>query len=344
MKEITVNKRKYTARLLGCIVLFGLLLSLLTACGSGGEQETQTATATRSAFYFDTVIDLEITGENAEELAGGCIRICQEMEDTLSAQKEGSELYELNHRSEQSVEVSDDLAACIESGLGYSAMSDGLFDITILPVRDLWDFTGEDPQVPSDGDLKAAVKKVDYRKVHVSGNTVTFDSPDTQIDLGGIAKGYISMKLRTYLRENGCTNALINLGGNVSAIGENPSGRPWKIGIQTPFAARGTVLEALENTDTCNVTSGTYERYFEKDGVRYHHLLDPFTGYPADTGLNQVTVVTDNDVEADALSSICLLMGREKAEEFLRENISDVRVQFVDTQNQTVWYPSETEE
>ncbi|MGN0362252.1 MAG: FAD:protein FMN transferase [Bilifractor sp.] len=324
--------------------------SLLSGCtlpsglSGGAASSSGTQVAEDAGTYFDTVIDIRVYGAQAEKLLKGCFSICEDMENTLSAQKESSELYKLNHRSTDSVTVSDDLAACIREGLAYGAMSEGTFDITIYPVKELWDFEGDtdDPVIPDDTSISKALQKVDYTKVHVKGNTVTFDSPDTMIDLGGIAKGYISLKLKDYLKQNGCTSAMINLGGNVSVLGSKPDGSPFIVGIQKPFAERGEVLTTVDAEDESVISSGVYERYFRKNGKLYHHILDPKTGYPADTSLNQATVIGTDDVLGDALSTICILLGRENAEELIRNNDLDVTVLFTDTDNQVTAFPEKS--
>lgn len=324
--------------------------------GTGSSEDTALVTTGTGAdddpmewsgMYFDTVISIRLYGDKAAEWMQGCADLCSHMENTLSAQKETSELYQVNHRTEQTVTVSDDLAACIEEGLKYSEMSDGAFDITILPVKDLWDFedSSHEGTVPDDKDIQEQLKKVDYTKVHLDGNELSFDSPDTMLDLGGIAKGYISGKLKDYLTKEGCQSALINLGGNVRAIGTKPDGTDWTVGIQTPFDDRGTVLTTVSTADDSVISSGIYERYFKKDGKIYHHILDPRTGYPAETDLNQVTVLGEDDAAGDALATIGIVLGQEGMKDFLQKNhLTDTEtVLFTDKDNAYTWYPSAPE-
>lgn len=322
--------------LLSVFVIAGLLSagSILTGFGKKTAKE-----ASGTGVYFDTVVDIRIVDPNADELLQGCFDLCEEAEKTLSAHRKDSELYLLNHRSEQTVEVSEELAECIACGIEYGELSDGKFDITILPLREIWDFESEDPEVPSEEEIKDALKKVDYRKVHADGREITFDDPETQIDLGGIAKGYISRTLKEWLEEQGCTSALINLGGNVSVLGTKPDGSDWKVGIQEPFADRGTVLEVVGISSGCVISSGTYERYFEQDGKTYHHILDPATGWPVETELQQASVVGEDDVLCDAFSTICILTGREKAEQLAEDSGLNVRIFFVGEDHEGEWYP-----
>ena len=371
------EKRKEMPRraaLQRCGWLVLILICILCGCSAGTKQKRAGENeSSGTGVYFDTVVDVRIFGENADELLQGCFDLCEEAEKTLSAHRDDSELYRLNHRLEQaeneqaeneqdeneqavskqvegiqeegsrtepqSFEVSEELASCIGRGLEYAELSGGKFDITILPLRELWDFESEDASVPAPEEIEQALAKVDYRKVHVDGTTVTFDDPETQIDLGGIAKGYISAKLKNWLKEQGCTSALINLGGNVSVLGTKPDGSSWNVGIQEPFADRGTVFETVEIDSGCVISSGTYERYFEQDGTLYHHILDPETGCPVITDLQQASVVGEDDVLCDAFSTICILEGREEAERIAGENGLDVKIFFVGDNHRGIWFP-----
>ena len=322
-----VKTAAYVTACILCMILF-------TSCGNRVRE------ASGTGMYFDTVIDIRICDPDADRLLKECFDICREMELTLSAQDKESELYRLNHRTEQQAEVSEDLAECIRRGLEFGEISGGAFDITILPLREIWDFEGEDPAVPSQEAIEEALKKVDYRRVHVQNTTVRFDDPETQIDLGGIAKGFISARLKAFLEEQGCTSALINLGGNVSAIGTKPDGSGWIVGIQEPFADRGTVFDTVEIHGGCVISSGTYERYFTENNVKYHHILDPQTGYPAETELEQASVSGEDDVLCDAFSTVCILLGKEQAEQIVKEQNWDLDILFIDHTHTGEWFRS----
>ena len=321
------------------IVLFlAAAAFLLPAAGCASRTPRE---ASGTGMYFDTVVDIRIVDRRADVLLQECFDLCRDAELVLSAHDEDSELYRLNHRTEQEAEVSQELAGCIAQGLAYGELTDGAFDITVLPLRELWDFESEDPKVPNEEDIQAALKHVDYRAVSVDGTTVSFSDPETQIDLGGIAKGYISARLKGFLEEEGCTCALINLGGNVSALGTKPDGSRWVVGIQEPFADRGTVLETVEIDHGCVISSGTYERCFEENGRLYHHILDLTTGCPAETDLQQATVIGEDDVFCDAFSTTCILLGREKAEQLAAESGKEIRILFVDGEGNRNWYGGE---
>jgi thiamine biosynthesis lipoprotein len=194
--------------------------------------------------------------------------------------------------------------------------------------------------VPKDEDIQRERKRVDYRRVSVKGNEVVFSSPDTRIDLGGIAKGYISGKLKEYLQGKGCTSAMINLGGNVSAIGKKTDGSPWIVGIQKPFSERGEILTTVQAADQAVISSGIYERYFRANGAFYHHIIDPQTGYPAKSDLNQVTIIGTDDTACDALATIGIVLGREKTEKLTGKLKTPVKVLFTGKKNELEWYPS----
>lgn len=298
----------------------GLMLSvlfLMTACT--GVKESKQELFSRSGFYFDTNITIKVYDEQGEALLKKCFSLCNELEHIFSRTLQDSELYQVNHRVSDEVVISDHLAAVIALGLEYGEKTGGAFDITICPVADLWDFKSENPGVPAQEDIVAAVKKVDYRKVHLSDNTLTFDSKNTMIDLGAIAKGYAADQIKELLLEEGVESAVINLGGNVQTIGSKPDGKPWYVGIQKPFSPSGEILTVVEVADQSVVSTGTYERYFELDGVKYHHVLNPKTGYPVMADLDQITIVCEQSALADVLSTSCLLIEEEQAKVLLED-------------------------
>ncbi|MDD3339988.1 MAG: FAD:protein FMN transferase [Lachnospiraceae bacterium] len=299
--------------------LLAMLLPVLAVTGCGAKTTSEEQLVSKSGFYFDTSISLQIYSEQGEALLEKCFSLCAELEKTFSRTLETSELYKVNHRSSDTVEVSDDLAKVIRVGLDYGDLSDGVLDITIAPVTDLWDFKSQEHHLPAEADIQAALAKVDYKKVHLDGTTLTFDSPDTMLDLGAVAKGYCADRLKEYLTSQGVKSGLINLGGNVLTLGSKPDGSDWNVGIQKPFADRGVVERTVSVTDKSVVSSGIYERYFELDGVLYHHVLDPATGYPVKTDLAETTIVTDASVYGDAMSTICLLKGKDGANAFIEK-------------------------
>lgn len=314
---------------LSIMIAVSLTVVLLSGCSSfyaGNKDEEKLVSDT--GFYFDTVIQLSIVHDNGEVLLDECFLMCQELENIFSKTKEDSELYKVNHRTENQLVVSDDLAYVIGLGLEYGELTEGAFDITICPLSDLWDFKSENPVIPSEEEIRNSLEKIDYRKVHLEKkdenenqkNILTFEEDYTMLDLGAIAKGYAADKLKSYLTAQGVESGYINLGGNVLTIGVKTNGESWNIGIQEPFADRGTVLETVEVNDQSVVSSGIYERYFEMDGKIYHHVLNPKTGYPVETDLDQITVVCDESAVGDVVSTSCLLLGEESAKALMEES------------------------
>ena len=283
---------------------------------------------TAANFFFDTVISLRITAdENGQELLNHCMDMCRNYEHIFSRTDESSELYAVNHRDTDTVEVSDELAYLIGVGLEYYEISEKKFDITVAPLSDLWDFKSPDASIPDAEDIAKEAAKVDASKVHLDGNTLSFDSRDTMIDLGALVKGYAADEMAAYLKSEGVSSGLINLGGNVLTIGSKPDGSMWRIGIRKPFDS-DAIIDTVEVSDQTVVSSGVYERYFEQDGVIYHHILDPDTGYPIENGIWGDSIICSSSLQGDALSTTCLALGVEKASELI-ESLDGVEAVFI---------------
>jgi len=300
-------------------------LYMLSGCKNSGAEMIST-----TEFFFDTIITISIENENSSSSAflNQCFTMCKQIEDTFSRTKEGSELYNINHRKDNTVTVSDEMAYLISEGLKYYEVSDGVFDITIAPVLELWDFKSDDAVVPDEKSLAAAVAKVGASKIHLKGNQLTFDDSDTQIDFGALAKGYTADRLKEYLKRQNVTSGIINLGGNVLTIGKKPNGDLWNVGVQKPFDARNSVITTIPVDGKSVVSAGIYERYFEQDGFRYHHIIDPTTGYPVQNNLWQVTIISDESLVGDALSTICILLGYDQADKLIN-TLEGVDAKFV---------------
>lgn len=319
--------------LLSSAAFSGCSLKANTAENSdAGSQEPVSATAIK----LNTAVTVTIYDSQDRELLTECMNLCDKYEKIFSRTASDSELYQLNHReltpvagTEDTFQVSDPLAELIRKGLYYSELSEGAFDIAIEPLTSLWDFTAEDPQVPENRLIQEALTKCDYHNVSVSDNNeVILKTEDTAIELGAIAKGYIADRLKDYLISQGVKSAIINLGGNVLCIGGKPDDSSFKIGIQKPFADRSETIAVMDIKDKSVVSSGVYERCFEQDGTLYHHLLNPRTGYPYDNGLIAVTIISDESVDGDALSTTCFALGLEDGMK-LAESLDNVQAFFV---------------
>ena len=317
-----LSRRLFTRLALFSLPLLGLTGCESSAAQSGTDAATQTdasAAATTASdstevnsitlFVFDTVV--QISAQCSQELLDKVSQRCTFFENKFSRTVEGSDIWNINHAKGSPVEVEPQTAECITRALEFAQASGGLFDITIGAVSSLWDFV--EGVKPSDQAIAAALTHVGYERVEVEGNTVTLSDPDAMLDLGGIAKGYICDDLVSLLREGGCTNASLSLGGNVYVMGMSFDGDEWNVGVQDPNGAVDTVIATIPASDVSLVTSGLYERYFEQDGQKYYHILDPKTGYPVKTDLASASIRCASSTTADAYSTILFLLGHDDA-------------------------------
>ena len=248
---------------------------------------------------MDTSVEIRIFGSK-KALEAAFQRI-QELDDLMSRTRKGSDIYTVNQKAGgEPVKVDAETFHVIETALRYAELTGGLFDPTITPLVELWGIGTGNPQIPEPGAIENAKRLIDYRKVELEPN------------------GY-RVSAAELLRQRGVESALLNLGGNVYVIGGKPDGSAWRIGIQDPFADRGTHVTILQVRDTSIVTSGTYERFFIRNGKRYHHIMDPETGYPAETGLASVSIISPSSITGDALSTGVFLVGLEKGLALLEE-------------------------
>ena len=300
------------------------IMVLVSGCTTPPESES----LTMSGMYFDTIVQIEAWGAT-DDIMEHCKELCEYYEGLFSATIDTSEVSEINQAEGKPVTVSPETAELISKGVEYGRLSNGRFDVTIAPASSLWNFTDNtENTIPDPEKLDEAVSHIDYSCIQIEGNTVTLTDPEARIDLGGIAKGYIADRLKEYLISEGIEHALIDLGGNMLPLGGRYDGTAFRIGIQRPFAETGTVMAAVSVRDKSVVSSGDYERYFEKDGVVYHHILDPDTGYPVQNDLDQVTIISDESVDGDALSTTCFTLGLEDGMKLIR-SLDGVEAVFV---------------
>lgn len=294
-----------------CIVPLLLMLILCTGCGG---QSPSAETAERAVFAMDTYITMQAAGEGAERALEEAEQLIHRYEGQFSVTDEGSEIYAVNHSGGEPVSISSDTALLIRFALSMARQTGGAFEPTIYPVLTAWGFTAEEYHIPSQAALDALLPLVNYERIRLRDMTVVV--PDgTQLDLGAVAKGYTGDKVVELLRDRGISSALINLGGNVQAVGSKPDGSPWRVGVRDPLTHGN--LGVLEVEDMAVVTSGGYERYFtDEDGTVYWHILDPATGYPVKSGLLSVTVVAPEGKLCDGLSTALFVMGPERAIQF----------------------------
>ena len=316
--------RKKILSVLGILVFAGLIYGVYR---NSSVEETDTSIS-KTGFYFDTVIKITLYNSDDADYLDGCFALADKYENLLSATIESSDVSKINAANGSPVTVSPETAELIREGIDYGTLSSGQFDITIGKLSSLWDFS-ENPGIVPDADaIASAVSTINYQNITVSGNTVTLNDPDEAIALGGIAKGFIADKMKAYLNENGITSGIINLGGNVLIIGPKEDGSDYRIGIQKPFSDTGTALATVSIPDGTVVSSGVYERYFKKDGVLYHHLLNPKTGYPYENDLTGVTIICSRSVDGDGLSTTCFSLGLEDGMKLI-ESLPDTEAIFI---------------
>ena len=309
--------------------LLSASILLLSGCSGLPRERSQPYTDT----LFDTVISVQIFDSVDEDVLKGCEKLCKKYDSMFSNKIEDSEISRINSAGGNPVEVSKETIKLIKKGIYYSEMSDGAFDITIAPVSSLWDFKAETPSVPSPEAIAEAVSHVNYENIIIRDNTVKLADPQAGIDLGAIAKGYIADRIKDYLEEEGVRHAMINLGGNVLAMGSKLDGSDYNIGIQKPFDETGEPITSVKISDKSVVTSGIYQRYFKADGKIYHHILDPNTGYPCENNLYSVTILTDSSLTADALSTTCFLLGYDRGMKLINQ-LDNVDAVFITNDNQ----------
>ncbi|MBQ8083549.1 MAG: FAD:protein FMN transferase [Clostridia bacterium] len=298
----------------------------LTGCAGKKSSSENTASDeepySKDIFAMDTYMTVSAYGDAGEKAVDAAVKEINRLDALLSTGKASSEVSELN--ANDGGKLSADTNALMDAALDLYESTDHVFDITIYPVMKLWGFTDQNYKVPSDGDLKAALKLVDASTLdyNKSKKTVAFTVDGTQIDFGGIAKGYTSATVAQLYKDYGVTSGLVNLGGNVQTVGFKPDGTEWRIGIQHP-EDENDMLGVVQTHDQAVITSGGYERNFEEDGVVYHHIIDPSTGYPADSGLISVTIVSEDGTLADGLSTSLFIMGKDKAIEYWKAHSKD---------------------
>lgn len=268
-------------------------------------------------FAMDTVMTINAYGSKSETAVKAAQNEINRLDRLLSVQNENSEIFKLNQSKK--ITVSEDTLTLITRSKELYTLTDGAFDISCEPLTREWGFyLGLENKVPSQKAIETALEGVGAEHIKIENSTVTLDK-NSSLDLGGIAKGYASHKAAEILKEYGVTSALMSLGGNVRAVGSKPDGDFWSVAITDPDD-NSKSIGTLKISDKAVVTSGGYQRYFEENGQIYHHIIDTKTGYPADSGLKSVTVVSSDDTLADALSTSLFVMGLEKSSEFYREN------------------------
>ena len=282
-------------RYLNRLFLFGFVTLFLCGCSIASKEPLS-----KTGFYFDTVITITLYDSKNEEILNTCFDYCKEFENLVSRTIQTSEISQINHANGQLVEVSDTTIQLLKKGIEFGWLTDGAFDITIAPLIELWDIKNNPGNVPSESNIAEALSHVNYKNIVIEGNTVTLTDPKSAIDLGGIAL----------------------------TIGEKPDGTSFNIGIQKPFDKQNATITSVQVKDSSVVTSGSYERYFKLGDTIYHHILNTETGYPCDNGLLSVTILSEESIDGDALSTACFALGLDEGRKLI-ESLEDIDAIFV---------------
>lgn len=311
------------------IILLAAVLMAFAGCSGAGGKAPEPVMG--DGYYLDTICTISIyrmadgqgevkaaadMSDEANVVISEAFDLCSDLESKISRTRKDSDISRLNNAKGEWVDVSEDTRELLQKGIEYSDSSGGSFDITVGGVTEQWDFHAPEGEakIPDAEALAEAVKHINYRNIVIEGNKVRLTDPETKLDLGGIAKGYIGDRMSELLESKGVVSAVINLGGNVICIGGKTDEDDFAIGVETPFSDRKEIIGKIDARDKTLVTSGVYERQIEVDGKKYHHILDTKTGWPVGTDLDAVTLIADkgHSGDIDALSTICLILGADE--------------------------------
>lgn len=333
------NEERKTMRkkLLFSLITLGISFMVLTGCTNSAKKTTTESSASTKIlkdpysdeqFLLGTYVRIRVYDEGKEAALKPAFDRVKELGDKITINQKGSEIDEVNEQAGiKPVKVSDDVYTLVKRAYEYSQDSQGGFDMAIGAITQLWRIGFDDARKPSQEEIDQALKLVDYHKIELNDQekTVYLKEKGMIIDLGAIAKGYITDEVVKVLKKQGVTTAIVDLGGNVYVLGHSPRGenQDWTVGIQDPNMARGSVLGSIKERNKTLVTSGIYERYLEVDGKKYHHLFDPKTGCPFDNDIASVTIITDKSIDGDGLSTAVFSMGVKKGLEYVESELNN---------------------
>ncbi|MDR3597203.1 FAD:protein FMN transferase [Clostridium sp.] len=270
----------------------------------------------KSSYALGTLINLRAYGSKAEKAIDEALERLNNIDDKMSAFKESSEISKINYMAGTSeTSVGRDTYLVVKKAIEYSKVLEGTFDPTIRPLVKLWNIGTKEEKIPEEAEIRAAKKLVNCSDVILdeSNTSIMLKHKNQALDVGGIAKGFAADEVRDIFLKHNIKSALIDLGGNIFALGAKQDNTPWRVGIQNPFKPRGEFIGILSVKNKSIVTSGNYERYFMKDGKRFHHIIDPKTGYPSESKIISATIISDNSIDGDGLSTGVYILGVDKA-------------------------------
>ncbi|MEG0289554.1 MAG: FAD:protein FMN transferase [Carnobacterium sp.] len=317
-------------------MLFSLIVALLIVTSCGKENEARDLVSdpySRTEFMMGTVVNVKIYNEGKEEVLTAVFDRMEELAGKITVDEPGSEVEAINQQAGIApVAVSEDVYELLEAAYAYSEETRGSFDMTIGPLTELWHIGFDDARKPEQTEIDEALTLVDYRQVEFdeANQTVYLPKQGMRLDLGAIAKGYITDEVVKVLKEHEVDTAIVDLGGNVFVLGHSPRAEnaDWNVGVQDPFETRGEILGSIPVSSQTIVTSGIYERFLEVDGMQYHHLMDPETGYPFDNEIAGVSIISEKSIDGDGLSTAAFSDGLEAGLDYI-EQIEGVEAIFV---------------
>lgn len=307
------------------VILLSLAtLLILAACGAKKEVVINKEPYSDRQFLMGTYVNIQIYDDGKEDVLKKAFARVKVLANKITVNEPGSEVDQINAQAGISpVTVSDDVYPLIKSAYEYSQESDDGFDMSIGPITQLWHIGFDDARKPEEAEIQEALKLVHHQNVILDDEkqTVFLKEKGMELDLGAIAKGYITDEVAKVMHENDVTTAIIDLGGNVYVLGHSPRSESgdWKVGVQDPNQARNTVVGTVPASNKSLVTSGIYERNLTVNGVTYHHLFNPKTGYPFDNEIAGVTIISDQSIDGDALSTVIFSMGIAEGVEYVNQ-------------------------
>jgi len=316
-------------------LIFYSLIFVLTGCG-------QDSSVKETMILMDTFCEISCYGGSKDQAIAAIDAAFKEMERierVFSKFDENSEVSKINRLAgSEKVKVSEEVFKLTEESIYYSSISEGAFDITVAPLMEIWGFVRKHKIIPDKDVVADVLKYVGYKNIELNREelSIRFLNKGVKVDFGGIAKGYAVDKAKDVLASKGIKNSLVNLGGNIFALGSAPGRKTWRIGVQDS-RNKGKLLQSFELTDRAISTSGNYERFFEIGGKRYPHIINPLTGEPCQ-GIISVTVTSDSAEKADALSTAIFVMGEEKGLG-LAKSIKGIEVLMFKEDGKIISYP-----
>lgn len=332
---------KFKIKFFPLALILILIISFTTSCAQKESEPVSSEPTSKEGIFLGTACKITIYDKASNNVLDKAFNRIIEIEDKMTINKEASEIITLNEKSgSEYVTLSPDTFEVVKRGLYYSEISGGKFDTSIGPIVKLWGIGTDNARIPSKEEINNSLPLVNYKNVLIDekNKKVMLKEKGMVVDLGAIAKGYAADEVKRILSENGIKHAIINLGGNIYAMGTKPDKTNWKIGIQNPLKPTGEYLGIVNVADKTVVTSGVYERYLEKDGKRYHHILDTHTGYPVENSLMGVSIIADKSIDGDGLSTTVFSLGLEKGLALI-ESLDTVDAIFI-TSNSEIYMSS----